>query len=139
MASIFVSLCLAVLAAKKGRTAPTSDSADVGISNRQCIQLEIPVKVDVTATKWLQPRVESTIDAVEWVSELSTWSSPTQRDIGDLVVNDTFKISGQLCIPSGGGARSNVLQIATHGAGFDSRLALSSYFVSCEFSTAGRN
>ncbi|KAK4148416.1 hypothetical protein C8A00DRAFT_39018 [Chaetomidium leptoderma] len=74
------------------------------------------------ATHWLQPRVDSNIDAVEWVTEMTTWSSPnmTERIIGNITIEDTFKISGQLCVPPRG-ARSDVLQIATHGVGFDKR------------------
>jgi hypothetical protein len=115
MASLLMSLLFAILAVEEGSATRTNTA-------RQCVQLEVPVKVSTTATRWLQPRVDNNIDAVEWVSEMTTWSSPntTERIIGEVIINDTFKIRGQLCVPSRGN-RSDVLQIATHGVGFDKR------------------
>jgi hypothetical protein len=115
MASVLIILVLAALSVKKGRATPTTNS-------RSCVQLEVPVSVDTTAIKWLQPRVDSNVDAVEWVTDMTTWTSPniTERMIGTIIVKDTFKINGQLCVPSKG-AKSDILQLATHGVGFDKR------------------
>ncbi len=115
MASILVVLVLAALSIKKGRASPTTNT-------RTCVQLEVPVNVDTTAIKWLQPRVDTTIDAVEWIDEMATRTSLnlTEREIGTVTIRKTVKINGQLCVPFGG-ARSDILQIATHGAGFDKR------------------
>ncbi|KAL2140993.1 hypothetical protein VTI28DRAFT_2961 [Corynascus sepedonium] len=106
---------LAALAAKGGGTSPTT-------SQRPCVQLEIPVSIDTTATKWLQLRVDSNIDVVDWVTDLTTWTSPniTERMIGNVTVKDIFTINGQLCVPPKG-AKSEILQLATHGVGFDKR------------------
>jgi len=59
---------------------------------------------------------------VDWVDDMTTWSSPntTSRILGQITVKETFKISGQLCVPAKG-ARSDTLQLATHGVGFDQR------------------
>ncbi|KAK0625970.1 hypothetical protein B0T14DRAFT_471472 [Immersiella caudata] len=114
MASVVVVLVLAAVSlAKKGRAAPTG---------RQCVQLEVPVSVNTTATHWLQQKVDSNIDAVDYVYDMTTWTSPntTSRILGEITVKETFKITGQLCVPAKG-SRSDTLQIATHGVGFDKR------------------
>lgn len=66
-------------------------------------------------------RVDSNIDAVEWTLDLDTWSSPnaTARILGELPVEDDFVISAQLCVPDAGGNKADILQIASHGVGFD--------------------
>ncbi|OIW24652.1 hypothetical protein CONLIGDRAFT_102057 [Coniochaeta ligniaria NRRL 30616] len=88
---------------------------------RQCVQLEIPIKLSsFTTTKWQQPRVDSTVDAVDWVDWMTTWTTPADKAAGNVTINGTFKINGQLCVPPEG-AKSDILQIATHGVGFDKR------------------
>ncbi|KAM7183617.1 hypothetical protein V8F20_012556 [Naviculisporaceae sp. PSN 640] len=90
-------------------------------TKRQCIDIQVPVKIATTATKWLQPRVDNTIDAAEWVLNFTTWTSPADRAIGTININQTFKISGKLCLPQSPGPRSKILHLATHGVGFDKR------------------
>lgn len=53
---------------------------------------------------------------------MTTWSRPADLAIGKVTVDSTFKINGQLCVPTHG-ARSDILQLATRGVGFDKRLA----------------
>ncbi|KAH6617582.1 Alpha/beta hydrolase family-domain-containing protein [Chaetomium tenue] len=117
MASILIAFVVAALAIKKGGASPTT------ANQRSCIQIEVPVSVDTTAIKWLQPRVDSSIDAVDWVRYQTTRTSPnnTESMMGRIPVKDTFKINGQLCVPPKGAARPEILQIATHGGGFDKR------------------
>lgn len=90
-------------------------------TKRQCVELQVPVRVTTTATKWLQPRVDNTIDAVEWVLNFTTWTSPADRAIGTINIDQIFQISGKLCIPQTPGPRSEILHLATHGVGFDKR------------------
>lgn len=119
MASILIAFVVAALAIKKGGASPTT------ANQRSCIQIEVPVSVDTTAIKWLQPRVDSSIDAVDWVRYQTTRTSPnnTESMMGRIPIKETFKINGQLCVPPKGAARPEILQIATHGGGFDKRLA----------------
>lgn len=116
---INAALLAALAFSQEGRAAPTMTEP------RPCIELDIPVSIDMTATKWLQLKVDSNVDVVDWVTDLTTWTSPniTERMIGEVRINDTFKIHGQLCVPSEG-AKSDILQIATHGAGFDKRCVI---------------
>jgi len=120
MASVLVVLVLA--AASLVRKAKATPTGPPGSDGRQCVQLEVPVAVNTTAIHWLQKKVDSTLDAVDWVDDMTTWSSPntTSRILGQITVKETFKISGQLCVPAKG-ARSDTLQLATHGVGFDQR------------------
>ncbi|KAB5566255.1 hypothetical protein GE09DRAFT_1106058 [Coniochaeta sp. 2T2.1] len=115
MASLVV-LLVAVLATKGSRATPTPDT-----KSRQCVQLEVPIKLSsFTTTTWNQPRVDSSIDAVDWVDWMTTWTTPENKASGKTTINQTFKINGQLCVPTKG-TKSDIVQLATHGVGFDKR------------------
>ncbi|SPQ25745.1 5462d2cc-03d4-4597-83d1-91a8153b4de2 [Thermothielavioides terrestris] len=90
---------------------------------KQCVQLEVPVPVVATNRRYSMPRVESTIDAIDWTVTVTTWSTPSAMDrvTGLYPVNSTFRINAQLCVPPRNGAKSDILQIATPGLGFDKR------------------
>lgn len=112
------SLVVATLAVGLSQATPAKRTTDTN----PCIELEVPVDVRNNAIHWLQPRVDSTIDAVDWVADMTTWTSPnvTQRIQGQVNINATYKIRGKLCVPENN-AKANILQIATHGVGFDKR------------------
>lgn len=88
--------------------------------SKQCVQLEVPLLITANNSRFDLPRVDNSVDAVDWVWDLTTWSHKGEsgRVTGVIPVNDTFTISAQLCVPPQG-AKSDVLQIATHGIGFD--------------------
>lgn len=90
--------------------------------SKQCVQLEVPLLITANNSRFDLPRVDSNIDAVDLVWDLTTWShmGETGRVTGIIPINDTFTISAQLCIPQQG-AKADILQIATHGVGFDKR------------------
>lgn len=94
-----------------------------GLSPEQCVQLEVPVPVTATNYHYALPRVDNNIDAVDWIWNLTTWShqAPDGHVTGPVPVNTTFTISAQLCVPPQR-SKSDILQIATHGIGFDKRL-----------------
>lgn len=92
--------------------------------SKNCIQLQVPVKVSATNSRYDTLRVDSNIEAVDWVWDTNTWSHPnvTARVTGEIAVHETFSISAQLCFPvKGKGSRSDILQIASHGVAFDKR------------------
>ncbi|KAJ9609116.1 hypothetical protein H2200_006887 [Cladophialophora chaetospira] len=91
-------------------------------ADRPCIELRIPVHVVANNSQYQMPRVDSTIDYVDWVWFTERWSALTSAELvtGAIPVNQTFTIHGQLCIPPGG-SKADILQIATHGGGFDGR------------------
>ncbi|KAL2170679.1 hypothetical protein VTG60DRAFT_4521 [Thermothelomyces hinnuleus] len=100
-----------------------SASGGAASSFKQCVQLEVPVPVVATNQNYSMPRVDSSIDAIDWTVNVTTWSTPdaAARIINPVHINSTFRISAQLCVPSKKGPKANILQIATHGLGFDKR------------------
>ncbi|KAL4804684.1 Alpha/Beta hydrolase protein [Aspergillus unguis] len=107
----------------------------IGLSNaapspsshhRACINLNLALPVKANNTIFDVPRVDNNIDSVDLVWDLQRWTAPDPADrvLGFHTVDETFQISAQLCIPQGsatGANASNVLQIATHGFGFDKK------------------
>ncbi|ENH72145.1 hypothetical protein FOC1_g10006517 [Fusarium oxysporum f. sp. cubense race 1] len=86
---------------------------------KNCVQLQIPVTASANNTRYNSAKVESNIDLVDFVWDTSTWSH-ANRSTEALPVRGTYSISAQLCIPANS-KKSHVLQIATHGLGFDKR------------------
>ncbi|SCN92210.1 unnamed protein product [Fusarium fujikuroi] len=86
---------------------------------KNCVQLQIPVTASANNTRYNSIKVESNIDLVDFVWDTSTWSH-ANRSTEVHPVHGTYSISAQLCIPADG-KKADVLQIATHGLGFDKR------------------
>ncbi|KAF5667456.1 alpha beta-hydrolase [Fusarium heterosporum] len=86
---------------------------------RNCVELQVPVTVTANNTRYNSFQVNSNIDVVDWIWDISTWSH-ANRTSDTIQVHGTYSINAQLCIPSQG-KRSDILQIATHGFGFDKR------------------
>lgn len=88
-------------------------------SRRPCIDFQLPVAVEATQSVLDVPRVDNNIDAVKFIWNLETWSSPnlTERVKGEVQVKQTFLIGARLCVPEHG-HKKNTLHIATHGGGF---------------------
>ena len=87
-----------------------------------CIDFKVPVAVKANNSIYNIPHVNNNIDAVDLVWNIDTWSSPnaSTRVIRPRPVQQTFSISARLCVPAHG-TKANILQIATHGLGFDKR------------------
>ncbi|KAF4989029.1 hypothetical protein FGRMN_9401 [Fusarium graminum] len=86
---------------------------------RNCVDLQVPLTVTANNTRYNSLQVNSNIDVVEWIWDTSTWSH-ANRTTDQIRVHGTYSINAQLCIPSQG-KKSDILQIATHGFGFDKR------------------
>lgn len=85
--------------------------------------MEVPLPINATNYFYDLPRVDSNIDVVDWIWDVTTWSHgdvSSTRVTGVNPVNTTFTISAKLCVPPHG-EKSDILQIATHGIGFDKR------------------
>lgn len=110
-----VSMALVMCARTSAAPAPNETFS------KQCIQLEVPLRINANNSAFDLPRVDSNIDAVDCIWDLTTWShNATGRVTGVIPIDDTFTISAQLCVPPHG-SKSDILQIATHGIGFDKR------------------
>jgi len=87
---------------------------------RPCIDFKVAVVVQANNSIYDIPRVDSNVDAVDLIWDLAVWSQPTSRVLSPRPVDETFSISARLCVPDDG-AKSSILQVATHGLGFDKR------------------
>lgn len=91
---------------------------------KDCVELEVPVLVVATDNEYNIPRVDNNIEAADWSVNVTTWSllvDPRARIVRPVPINATFKINAKLCVPNQRGPRSDILQIATQGNGFDKR------------------
>jgi pimeloyl-ACP methyl ester carboxylesterase len=91
---------------------------------RTCIDFQAIVNVQANNSVYDVYRVDSNIDAVDLAWNMTAWTSPnvTQRELGPHPVNQSFSISARLCVPPNtSGPKAGILQIATHGVGFDKR------------------
>ncbi|KKP00388.1 hypothetical protein THAR02_07517 [Trichoderma harzianum] len=79
-------------------TASTPTGAATTTTTKLCVQLQIPVHVVATNYHYDQPRVDSSIDAMDWTVNVTTWSSSnfTERITERVDVNKTFNIGAQL-------------------------------------------
>lgn len=114
---ILSSTALGLLAlASVSKAAPSSPT-------KNCIELLIPIPIKATNIEYDIPRVDSTIDEVNWAINVTTWSSSNYFDriIRNKTIDQTFDIHTKLCIPAKANEKSPILQILTAGNGFDKR------------------
>jgi hypothetical protein len=94
-------------------------------ASKQCVDFSVPVPVVATNNNYTMPRVDSSFDAVQWALNISVWDAPTpaDRDNGPLTIQQTFDIGARLCVPGTETDKSDILQIAVQGNGWDRRYA----------------
>ncbi|KAL5336626.1 Alpha/Beta hydrolase protein [Aspergillus crustosus] len=90
-------------------------------SRRQCTTFDLEIPVTAENSIYDIPRVDNNIDAVDFIWDLQRWTAPSIADRirGVERVQDTFTINAQLCVPKDSVSDGKVLQIATHGFGFE--------------------
>ncbi|KAK4222666.1 hypothetical protein QBC38DRAFT_518708 [Podospora fimiseda] len=95
----------------------------IATPTKQCIELEIPISIIANNSIYSMPTVDNTFEAVQWTLNVTTWSRNLNSSInlGPKLINSTFSINAQLCIPQHKTPKSNILQIAISGRGFDKR------------------
>jgi pimeloyl-ACP methyl ester carboxylesterase len=93
-----------------------------------CKQLDIPLFVTADSALYDIPRVDNDIEATAYAVRDSTRTTPKglQAIIKNTTTSGTFNIHANLCIPQSSN-KKDVLQIATHGLGYDSRYWDSAY------------
>jgi hypothetical protein len=119
MSTILELLSIGVLLISSASAAPHQTTAQ---PSRPCVQLQVPVKVTANNSHYAVPRVDNNIDAVDLIVNTSTWSQigVAARNAAVIPIKQTLSISAQLCVPEGG-SKSDILQVATHGFGYDKR------------------
>lgn len=88
-----------------------------------CKQLDIPVFATSDSDVYNLPRVDNDLEATAWAIYADTWSTPQGPPavIKTTKTSGTFNIHAQLCVPKSSDKNKGILQIATHGAHYDSR------------------
>jgi hypothetical protein len=119
MAAFLISTILLLL--HKSRASPITTSNGNHI-NEYCKQFTIPVFATSESAGYDLPRVDNDIEAAFWAIHTDTWSTPAGpfTVLKNTTTSGTFNIYAQLCVPKSA-KKNNVLQIATHGAHYDSR------------------
>jgi hypothetical protein len=84
-----------------------------------CAKFKIPVSVTANNTIYDYPKVDSTIEVIDYVWETDTWSHRMGPDrvVGQTVTEETLNVAVQLCVPNKG-AKRETLQLASHGSVF---------------------
>ncbi|KAL4966569.1 alpha/beta hydrolase [Aspergillus stella-maris] len=94
-------------------------------TKRNCITFNLKIPVTAPIAIYDAPRVDNSIDAVDFVWDLQRWTAPniSDRIRGFDTIRETFTINAQLCKPTVSVARNlsraGILHIATHGPWFD--------------------
>ncbi|EMC95826.1 hypothetical protein BAUCODRAFT_71197 [Baudoinia panamericana UAMH 10762] len=118
MAGLLIALILIATGAK---SAPTSKRSTHIYGN--CQQLDIPITASAPSAIYDLPVVDDNLSATAWAVQQDTWSTPDGS--AAIKVNTTtmgtWNIHAQLCYPTVANNKVDVLQIATHGAYYDSR------------------
>ena len=98
--------------------------------NGICHQFDIPITAEAPGAVYGIPQVVDDLTTVQWAVHVDTWSWKARPDHGivkNLTISGTYNIHAQLCVPTGAGRKTNVLQIATHGGHYDGRYWDSEY------------
>jgi pimeloyl-ACP methyl ester carboxylesterase len=95
-------------------------------ANAYCKELDIPVTATAPSAIYDILRIDSNLEATAWAVESSIRTSTFGRIIKNTTTSGTYNIHGRLCVPKSSD-KSEILQIATHGIGFDSRYWDSEY------------
>lgn len=103
----------------------TASPVQAATTTKRCVELQVPVPVVATNYHYTQPRVDSSIDAIDWTVNVTTWSTRNASDrvTGPVHIDRTFSINAELCVPLQKGTKGDILQIATPGLAFDKRSA----------------
>ncbi|RDW65739.1 alpha/beta hydrolase [Aspergillus mulundensis] len=124
MASLLFLTALSLLSHSSIAAPAPVSSGTPNTTTRSCVDLALSLPIKANNSIYDIPRVDNNIDAVDFVWDLDHWSAPnaTERIRGPKPVDQTFTISAQLCVPQAPNAeKADILQIATHGFGFDKR------------------
>ncbi|KAH7396601.1 hypothetical protein DE146DRAFT_756312 [Phaeosphaeria sp. MPI-PUGE-AT-0046c] len=96
--------------------------------NGVCKAFDIQVSATAPSAVYDIPSVNNDIEATAWAIYDTTRSTPHRvaAEIKNTTTSGDFKIHGNLCVPNSSSTK-DVLQVATHGIGYDSRYWDSSY------------
>ena len=119
MASAVVMSILLFIAHRRTSALPTDLSVR---SHGVCQRLALVIPATAPSAVYDIPEVTNDITTTAWAAWDAAWSTPHNASsiIHNTTISGVFNINAQLCMPTAPDRR-NVLQIATHGAHYDSR------------------
>lgn len=119
MVSIIVLGIAALLLHETARAVPIYDQ---NLVNGICQRFTLPITATAAGADYGIARINDDIDASAWAINHDTWSTVQglMSVVRNTTIGGTYNIHAQLCTPKVS-ARSNILQIATHGLFYDSR------------------
>jgi pimeloyl-ACP methyl ester carboxylesterase len=126
MAVSLIALVLLLLRDHRSLASPTPDPSIR--PHGTCQQLDLFVSAAADSAVYDIPQVNNDIDARAWAIFDSTRTThhDTSTILRNTTTSGTFKIHAQLCVPFSS-AKKDIIQIATHGAHYDSRYWDSAY------------
>jgi hypothetical protein len=88
---------------------------------RSCTNLSIPVDISSRQGLFKSVPVENNLDITAFAQAFTRLGyNHTEALLEDYqTLEGSFEISAQFCHPGGGGVRSEVVQVLSHGVGFD--------------------
>jgi pimeloyl-ACP methyl ester carboxylesterase len=129
MAVSLIALVLLLLRDHRSLASPTGPIHDLSVRpHGTCQQLDLFVSATADSAIYDIPRVNNDIDARAWAIFDSTRTThhDTSTILRNTTTSGTFKIHAQLCVPFSS-EKKDIIQIATHGAHYDSRYWDSEY------------
>ena len=88
--------------------------------SRNCVQLKLPVQITAHNAIYDLVNVTDDVTAADFTVTFGTHNDNPYKILKNITISETYNIGAQLCTPTNG-AKKDILQIATHGLGFDKR------------------
>jgi pimeloyl-ACP methyl ester carboxylesterase len=129
MAISLIALVLLLLRDHRSLASPTGPTHGLSIrAHGTCQQLDLFVSATADSAIYDIPQVNNDIDARAWAifDATRTTHHDTSTILRNTTTSGTFKIHAQLCVPFSS-EKEDIVQIATHGAHYDSRYWDSAY------------
>jgi pimeloyl-ACP methyl ester carboxylesterase len=129
MAVSLIALVLLLLRDHRSLASPTGPTHELSMRlHGTCQQLDLFVSATADSAIYDIPQVNNDIDARAWAIFDSTRTThhDTSTILRNTTTSGTFKIHAQLCVPFSS-EKKDIIQIATHGAHYDSRYWDSKY------------
>lgn len=96
-----------------------SATAVPSIPNRKCKDFDIPVTVTAQNGIYAFPPLTSNEEAADLGFAQVLRDAPPTVATGYVNITGTYNISARFCTPKNGGDKAQIVQILTHGVGFD--------------------
>ena len=116
------SILIAVMAIVFHGTTHASPVQHSDAARGSCQQFNLPITATAPGADYNVAKIENDIQATAWAIQYDRRTTPRGPStvVANTTISGTFNIHAQLCMPESS-SQSNILQLATHGLGFDAR------------------